>query len=110
MEPLQVAEEILKKVRLLEKGRGKISALATAKAKTLVEYKKQVAIAILKLRADGTPTTILDKAIYAEPLVQDALYASEMAEVQYKALLVKMDAVKAELNGFQSLNRHLSEV
>ena len=110
MEALEVSQQILKKVQDLELGRSKIDGLAKNKAKTLVEHKKQVAIAILKLRADGTPTTILDKAIYAEQLVQDALYACEMAEVQYKAFIVKMDAIKAELNGYQSINKHLSEL
>ena len=109
-EPLDVGKEIIKKVQLLEHGRGKINALAQAKAKTLVEHKKQVAIAIAKHRADGVPVSVMDKLIYEDKLVRDALYEMEMAEVQYKALIVKMDSIKAELNGYQSINRFLSEL
>ncbi len=105
-----VADAILKKVKHLELGRTKIDKLAKAKAETLVEFKKQVAISTATKKANGTPTTIIDKVIYEDEPLRDALYASDMAEMSYKAFIVKMDALKAELNGWQSINRHLSEV
>lgn len=121
MELIEIANEIRKKIKLLEEGRKLIQQRAGEKAVALAEYEKQLAVYIIRLRngetfsVDGyqignkkVPATLAKDV--AKGLCYDAKIAMETADGLYKSAVVGMSAIEAELNGFQSLNRYLDKL
>ena len=114
-EALQVAIEIDLKITEIDEGLELVGPAGKAKATADAVYDKALAITLIKLRngvemeIDGEkiqnpPTTIAEKIakgiIYAEKLEK------ELSEVEYKRVVRKLDCVRAQLNGKQSINRH----
>jgi len=105
---MNVANAIDFKISQLEQMRGAIKQRATDKAKAISEYDKVLAKHIILLREDGHPTTIVEKL--AKGQCYSERYDMELADGLYKSLISNMNCVQAELNGLQSINRHLSEI
>ena len=116
---LNIADEILKKIELLEKMRVQIKERAEKKAETLAEYDKQLALTIIRLengielelegeKIQNPSKSITDKI--ARGICWKAKLEMEKAEGLYKSIISNIDSVQAELNGYQSINRHLSAV
>jgi hypothetical protein len=73
----------------------------------LAEYDKAIEMAIAQLQANGEPATLTkDKA---KGMCKDQLFILKSLEIKWKAMLTILEATKAQLNGYQSVNRHLSE-
>lgn len=108
MEIIQIADQIRKKIGLLEHFREQLEEASLNKAKAISEYDSMVAIETLKLKDEGYPTTILDKL--AKGKCADYRYAQDLAETKYKSINTIIDSIKAELNGYQSIFRWLEEV
>jgi hypothetical protein len=109
METVRIADEILKKVKLLEKGRGELEEKAIHKANTIMNYDKQLALAIIRLKEEaGLAVSVCEKVAKGE--CSKFRYEMEVATELYKVVNTKLECIKAELNGLQSVNRHLSEV
>lgn len=107
MDVLSVAKDIEHKIKLLEKGRDGLQALAIDKAHAIAEYDKELRIAILKLKDEGKlPATLIEKVAKGDCHKERG--DKELAKALYKIQIVKMSAVEAELNGFQSINRYLA--
>ena len=105
---VDIANEIEKKIALLEHGRSELKTKAKERAKTLSEYDKCLAIAIIKHNEDGKfPVTLIKKIAKGDCYKERA--SAELAEAEYKLTVVKMAAIQAELNGYQSIFRHFSE-
>ena len=107
MEILKVAQEIEKKITQLEKGRAMLDNAARDKAVAMSEYDKQLAITIVKLKEEY-PITLCEKIAKGE--IYKARYQMDVTESNYKSIITKIDCLKAELNGWQSIYRYLSEV
>jgi len=115
-EPIEVASQIEKKIKLLEIGRSKLNAAASQKALTIAQYHCKRAVVIMKLKA-GKPMELEDETIenppatltkeIADGICWEERQAMELAEATYKALIEKMHSAQAELNGWQSINRYL---
>ena len=116
METQKTADQIDKKIALLEEGRAKIMPSAAFKAESIGNYKKKVAIATIRLRngkpmsldgevIENCPVTII-KTI-AEGICWEELTQMELATAEYKGNIVKLESVQAELNGLQSKNKWL---
>ena len=91
-------------MKLGEEGK-KLEALNEASALASSEYDKAIGTTIAKLKGKGEPTTIVDKLAKGE--CADLLYMKIVAEGQLKACYSNIDRIKAQLNGYQSINRHL---
>lgn len=113
---IKTAEKINGKVNQLAEMRVGINALASAKARTISDYDRSLAITLIKMRngvkmqlegqtIENPPTTIMEKL--ARGICWKEKLAMEEAETRYKAHISSMDSIKAELNGLQSVNRHL---
>ena len=114
---LENKQKIEQKIQELEGLRESVFPAAEQKAKTMGEYRKKKAVTILKLRNEviksfegelikyplQTTVTgdIASGICWREKMEQDE------AEGIYKGLITILDAVKAELNGLQSINRRL---
>ena len=110
-------QRIESKIQELEMHREALFNAATKKAQTLSDYRKTKAITILKLRNkqiekfEGVnilyplQTTIMD-SVASGICFKEVLERYE-ADALYKGLITVMESLKAELNGLQSINRHL---
>ena len=104
MDTIQVtkmADEINAKIKLLETGRNGLDRRAINKADTLGAFRKAMEIATITLRAESTPATLI------KDLARGACFEQErdmdLAESMYKIQITKLDSIKCELNGLQSI-------
>jgi hypothetical protein len=114
---VEIAKSIQGKIKELEKERGFIGKLAQEKAQTIAEYERKIAITIISLKngmeielggqkVKSPPVTVIEKI--AKGVCYEEKIAAELADAKYKAHIVKMDCLQAEMNGLQSINRHLA--
>jgi hypothetical protein len=116
---ISVAKDIEKKIMALEKGReSPLKDAARCKADTIGNYSKAVAIAIMKLKS-GKPAQLEGETIKDPPatimkdIAKGLCYQEEidmeLADAEYKRVVEKLECLRAELNGHQSIYRHLTE-
>jgi hypothetical protein len=107
---VKVAMEIKSAIRAIktENQPGKYEALIKAKAEAMAEYDKQLAIEILRLKDQKVPISIIRDV--AKGNISEYLYRKTVAEEALKALFSRLENLRAQLNGLQSVNRHLSEL
>ena len=109
-------EMILDMINSISTETSRIYELATEKADAISQYDLKLAIQILKL-ANGLVTefeglkidklTAGDRVIIAKGMIYQASMDKEAAEGLYKSCLSNIEAKKAQLNGIQSINKHL---
>ena len=118
-EAIDVSREIIAMMGSLDEAVDSLPKLGEDKAKSIAEYEKSVTITIMRLkngeefRVDGrsihnTQATLSEKL--AKGICWKEKIDMEKAEADYKNTLAKVEALKAKLNGWQSIYRHLSEV
>ena len=106
MDIIDRAKLIDSKIAELEALRGTLLPLASRRAQAIGKYAVDLRVAIITLRADGQPVTIASKL--AEGACSESLIAKELAEGCYQVARQQQRAIEAELNGCQSIFRHLS--
>jgi hypothetical protein len=117
--PLEVAELIREKIEELKTERLKIFEAAEEKSQSTSDYDRAMALGYIKVKnkkitqLDGEP---IGEVVQSNlPLIvkgvcwEECLY-KERGENGYKAILSNIEAIKAELNGLQSINRHLDSL
>lgn len=86
-----------------------IETKGNARANAISNYDKQLKIAIVTLKENGKfPATLIEKI--AKGVCSDHRLTLELAEVGYKACISNLTALMAQLNGYQSIYRHLDSV
>ena len=117
MSVIEISLQIEQKIKLLESGRKIINERATKKAQAISDYERAIAVTILKLKNnqitewDGQsldsklPANLIEKI--AKGICWEEKLVVERAEGYYKAAVTGMHSIMAELNGLQSLNRHI---
>ena len=109
MDILNVKDAIEKLISEIGKCRRDIETKGNARAKAISNYDKQLKIAIVVLKDEGKfPATLIEKI--AKGVCCDHREQLELAEVAYKACISNLEALKAQLNGYQSIYRHLESV
>lgn len=113
---LTTANKIHNKIKELEEQRENLLPASFDKAKSISEYDKAIALTELKLR-NGLITEFEGVSISNLPvtLIRDIAkgicyqenFNREIGESNYKAIVSIMDAIKAEMNGLQSINKHI---
>ena len=81
--------------------------LIKAKATSAFEYDMKLAVTMAKLKLEGNPTTTVEKLAKGEDEVAKALGNKIVGEESLKAHWKRMENLKAQLNGYQSINRFL---
>lgn len=100
------ARKIEARIELLAIGRKELQKKAENKAGATGQYDKNLAIAIIRLKEEGKfPATLIEKIAKGE--CSSDRVAMELAEAEYRLTSTKMQAIQAELNGYQSIFRHL---
>lgn len=116
MDVIECSQRIEDKIKLLETARKDLRKYAEAKALKMALYEKELAVCLIKLK-NGTPFE-LDGAVIENPpattasliakgIVWEAKQQAQLAEAQYKLAVTTLDSISAELNGYQSIFRHL---
>ena len=116
MDVLSIAEEIQKKINEIEEIRKAIKVRGMAKAAAISDYEKSITLALFDLKngveielegrkIKNPPASIMDKLVRG--ICWQAKLAMEEAEAAYKSAVTNLDAVCAQLNAYQSLNRYL---
>ena len=118
-EVVNLSDEILRKNQILENMRREIRGRSERKAKAISNYDKRLALIMIKLRngvditfegqqVKDTPTTIIEKI--ARGMCWKERLEMEEADAEYKSLITNIETVKAEMNGLQSINKHLGQI
>lgn len=103
---VEVANNISKKITLLEEGRKQLQDKAEKRANAISAYDLALMKSIIQLKADDKyPTTLIEKIAKGECYKERA--EMELREAEYKLTVTKMDAIRAELNGWQSISKYL---
>ncbi len=120
MEVIEIAGVMQGKILELEQGRKIIAKRGTEKAVAISNYEREMSLTILKIK-NGKITEfedeIIDKKLPAnlvEKIAKGMCWKEklevEKTEALYKAGIVGMQSIMAELNGLQSLNKYLEKV
>lgn len=118
MSVTNIAKQIELRINALESKRKEIASCARGKAKTSSEYDKKLALTIIRLK-NGVPITIEEETISNPPatiiekIAKGVCWREKLdmdtAEGEYKAIISEIGAIQSELNGYQSIYRHLDE-
>ena len=109
MDLMKVKDCIEKIISEIGHCRREIETKGNARANAISNYDKQLKIAIVVLKDEGKfPATLIEKI--AKGVCSDHRLTLELAEVGYKSCLSNLEALKAQLNGYQSIYRHLDSV
>lgn len=119
MEITKVSTEIETQINEIRKSLGHLKERAEEKAKALAEYDKAMAKTIMKLKngiefeIDGI-TIQNPQATLIEKIARGICYQEkinmELAEANYKNLIVGIDSLQAILSAWQSINRYLEKI
>lgn len=118
MEPTKVAQEIEKRIVLLAVARKELAERAKAKANAIAAYDKKLGLTMLRMRngvemafegekVKNIPTTTTEKI--AKAMCWQKKLAMEEAMGLYAVADKGMNCLQVELNGYQSIFRHLDE-
>lgn len=113
---ISMRNKIEAKISDLETARNSIFGASQLRATAKANLAKEIAKTILKLRngviynwegqdIKSLPANLIPKV--AEGICWNEVFTCEDAETGYKSIVVCMDSLKAELNGYQTLNKHL---
>ena len=107
MDVIQVSQDIKALIDAI-RDEGKNSPdLIEQKAEAMCSYDKALGKSVAALKASGTAVSIIRDI--AKEKVCNCLYNKIIAEESLKAHWHRLEYLKAQLNGYQSINRHLSE-
>lgn len=115
----EIADLMFVHTESLESMKIKLKERAHRKAKSIADYDKFLAITIIKIRngkevtfegevIKDPPVTLIEKL--AKGICYSQRLEMETAEAEYKSLITAIETTKAELNGLQSINRHLDTI
>ena len=105
LEAMRVAKMIETIINTLKTEGIKSQDLIQAKAQTMANYDKHIGIKSAEMKAEGLAVTSIPAQAKSE--CSEMLYDKIVAEEGLKAHYSRMDTLKAQLNGYQSINRHL---
>ena len=106
--PVEIAQKIERKIEDLEAFRQRLNKFVADKelSKAIIAYEKAKGIETETLKMEGKPVSIIDSI--AKGSCAELKGELTDAEIKYKAILVNLTVLQSQLNGFQSVNKHLS--
>jgi len=114
---IMIKEKIEEKIKLSETGRKDVEIVCRERANAIREYDVELAKSVLLLKSEGDTfngETVFCKTDTAAEKIARGIVAErghafnkEFKDKMCRGHFAKMTAVEAELNGYQSINRHL---
>jgi len=108
VELVQVNQEIYESTKRLREGSKNLFPLARIKAEAERDYRKALAIEIMRLRDEGRPATLISDI--ARGNLSDIKFKRDLAEIRYQAARDSLIAIREQMSGLQTIVKHLSEV
>ena len=120
MELMDLSLLMQDKIKSLEQGRTLIGKRGVDKANAISNYEKTLALTVLKIKNrkilefedefidEKLPANLVEKI--AKGIVWKEKLEVEKCEALYKAGIIGMQSIMAELNALQSLNKYLDKV
>ena len=108
MNPVDVANHMQKIITRLAEVNQESEVLIEAKAKATQDYKTSRAVFATKAKGEGMAVTLIKH--HAEGEASKEEYEMIVATESLKAHWIYMENLKAQLNAYQSINRHLAVV
>lgn len=116
MDIIKVKDCIEKLIKEVGECRREIETKGQAKAKAISDYDRKMAVTLATLRnADNyqlagqtykaPPVSIMEKI--AKGICSEECYTKEVADSGYRATISNLEALKAQLNAFQSIYKHI---
>lgn len=113
---ITTVQKIENKIKALELEREDLIEAGIEKSNAIAAYDRELAITILRLKngdiaefegqsCSKLPATLIDKV--AKGIIYQKMFDKEAAESVYKSKIVIMEAIRAELNAYQSVNKHI---
>lgn len=103
MELIAITQEIIETAHRLQRASKEIFHLGKEKAESERAYRRALMMEIMRLKADKLPATLISDV--ARGNVADLLFERDRAEVQFKAAMESMSALKSTLSALQSVLR-----
>lgn len=108
MDIIKVKDCIEKLISEIGKSRREIESKGQARAKAISNYDKRMQIVMVTLKEEGKfPVTLMEKI--AKGICSPEREELEIAESGYKACISNLQALMAQLNGYQSILRYMDE-
>lgn len=110
MEPVKVAMQIERLITALTAEGHKLQEFVKSQELPTTErdYQIQKEKACADMKSKGMTIGEIDKQIKGR--CSDQLFARDVAVIKFKAMQARIGILKAQLNGFQSINKNLSEL
>lgn len=108
IEVTEVTKAIWKTSQRLEKGVDILTSKGRNYAEKQRDYRKKLAIEIMKLRDAKVPVSII--ADVARGNISDDLFERDLAETEYKSCREMLNALGIELSGLQSILKVQSNI
>lgn len=108
MDTIQLAKEIINISKRIEKGVDRLHAYGVAYAESEREYRKALAIEIVKLKDQGVKVTLIGDI--ARGNTAELKFKRDLAEQEYKVARDMLNALQAELSGLQTVFRKFEEI
>ena len=104
----QVSSKITQDIDNLRRLCQDLEQLAHDMATAIAEYDKAIRKRMLELKSDGMAVSICEKVAKGD--CHKELLDKELKTALFKIQSTKIECCKASLMGYQSINKHLSEV
>jgi hypothetical protein len=108
MDIISISNEVYGLQQELGRAYKSLFKLARIKAESELEYRKGLAIELMKLRTEGTPVSILTDL--AKGNVAELLFNRDLSESRHRALLESIEAMKSQLSALQSILRNIESL
>lgn len=107
-EPGEIAKTIYEIGKRLEKGSKETFSLAKKMAETERDYRKALAIEMVKLKTEGNSITLIPDL--ARGNTSELKFERDLAEARYKSARDMLSSLQAEMNGLQSIFKRFEEI
>lgn len=104
MELIKISQQIMETAHRLQNASKAVFTIGQDKADAEKEYRIALMQEILILKEAKMPATLISDV--ARGKVADQLFNRDSSEVQFKAALASMDALKSSLSAYQSVLKH----
>jgi hypothetical protein len=108
MDLISITSELQSASSRLSKGSKELFTLAKEFAEAERDYRKALAIEIVKLKSEGTPVTIINDV--ARGNMADLKYNRDVAEALYNSGKESLRAIETQVSALQSILRYQDEV
>ena len=106
MDIIETAQKIEDLIKALSAELERSEGLIAQKAETAAAYDKAAAVQAVRLKDEGLPIGLIEKIVKGE--LADLAAKKIQAEEILRAHFWRLEVLKAQLNGYQSINRYLT--